>query len=412
LVKLKGFQKLTSTDKALKAWFAALQIQAPKAVLVPLQDASGRVLAENLVAPNDLPRFNKSAMDGYAVKSADLVGASQFKPVTLQLTQSNEVKAKQAKQVWTGNSIPSGADAVVMLENTQTIGDNLQVTSQLALGDNISKQGEDIKAGTPAITKGLRLNPYHLGLAAAMGFAELKVFEKPKIAIIATGNELAEVGSKPADNQIYDSNKTMISAECHELGAETIDLGIVKDNAAEIAQKIRQALQVSDLVITTGGTSVGGLDLVPDVADSLGKPGVIVHGVALRPAMPTAVAAIEKKPVLILSGNPVAAVIGFEVFGRPLVCKLLGLSSEEQRPMLTALLARKVSGALGRKTYVRVKVKLSGNQLMAYPISAKGSGTITTMTESNGFVIIPPNREGLTEGETVTVHMFAKLEIE
>jgi molybdopterin molybdotransferase len=411
LVKLKGFQKLTSTDKALQTWFDALKIQ-PKQTTVPLHDALGRVLAEDLVAAEDLPRFNKSAMDGYAVKAADLVGATQFKPVVLQLTQVSQIEAKQARQIWTGNPIPKGADAVVMLENTKTASVNLQVFGQLAVGDNVSKQGEDIKAGAVALTGGLRLNPYHIGLAAALGFSELNVFEKPKIAILATGNELAEVGSKPAENQIYDSNKTILQAQCRELGAETIDCGIAKDNLAEIAQKIGQALKLADVVITTGGTSVGGFDLVPDAVNSLGKPGVIVHGVALRPAMPTAVAALENKPVMILSGNPVAAIVGFEVFGRPLISKMIGLKCEEQRPMLSAVMAKKVSGALGRKTYVRVKVKLSGNQLLAYPVSAKGSGTITTMTESNGFVVIPQNREGLTEGETVFVHMFANLEIE
>ena len=270
-MKLKGFQKLTLTNQALQSWFSALQIGNPQMVEVPLQDALGRVLAEDIVAGEALPRFDKSAMDGYAVKSADLAGASQSKPVVLQLTQANSIETKQAKQVWTGNPIPESADAVVMLENTQKRSEGLEVWSQLAPWTNISKIGEDIKKGDLILKAGTRLNPYHLGLAAAMGHTQLKVAKKPKIAIIATGNEIAEVGTERASNQIYDSNKTMVAAMCHELGAETSDLGIAKDNTEEIAQKIQFALKTHDAIITTGGTSVGGLDLVPDAVNKVGK---------------------------------------------------------------------------------------------------------------------------------------------
>jgi molybdopterin molybdotransferase len=410
-VKLRGFQKLTLTDQALKSWLAALQIGAPKAAVVSLQDAPGRVLAEDLVAQEDLPRFDKSAMDGYALKSADTVGASQFKPATFQLTENQEITGKQTKQVWTGNPIPMGADAVVMLENTEKRDGKLEVWSQLALGFNVSKKGEDTKKGEVVAKAGARLNPYHIGLAAALGYRQLKVYKRPQIGVLATGNELAEVGTPLSGNLIYDSNKIMLSAVCREMGAETTDYGIAKDNADEIAGKIQKALKTQDALITTGGTSVGGLDLVPDAVNKIGEPGVIVHGVALRPAMPTAVAMLEGKPVLILSGNPVAAIIGFEVFGRPMICRLLGMSKTEPRPMLKATLARRVASALGRKTYVRVRVTLKGGEFYAEPVSAKGSGAISTMTQSNGFVIVPENREGVSEGETVMVHMFGGLEV-
>jgi molybdopterin molybdotransferase len=410
-VKLKGFQKLTITDQALQTWFNVLQLGKPKVVSVNLQDALGRVLAEDLVALEDLPRFDKSAMDGYAVNSSDLAGASQSKPVVLQLTQADCVEAKQAKQVWTGNPMPKGTDAVVMLENTEEHGSELEVWSQLTPWTNISGVGEDIKKGVLVAKVGTRLNPYHVGLAAALGYTTLKVSKKPKIAILPTGNEITEVGTKRAANQIYDSNKVMVSAMCQELGAETVDLGLAKDNTDEIAQKIKSALKTSDAVITTGGTSVGGLDLVPDAVNGLGKPGVVVHGVALRPAMPTAVGVLEGKPVLILSGNPVAAVIGFEVFGRPLVCKMLGMLKEEPRPIVTAKLAKRVISVLGRKTYVRVHVIQKNGELIAEPVSAKGSGSISTMTMSNGYLIVPENREGVTEGEIVTIHMFGVLEV-
>ena len=410
-MKLKGFQKLTFIDQALQTWFNALQIGQPNSVEVPLRDALDRVLAEDLIAHENLPRFDKSAMDGYAINSIDLVGATQSKPVVLQLTQSEKVNAKEAKQVWTGNPIPIGADAVVMLEDTQKRAGQLEVWGQFAPWANVSKIGEDIKNGDLLVKSGTRLNPYHLGLAAALGHINLKVSVKPKIAIIATGNEIVEIGTERATNQIYDSNKTMIASLCRELGVETTDLGIAKDNVDEIADKIKTALKTSEVVITTGGTSVGGLDLVPDAVNKLGKPGVIVHGVALRPAMPTGVGMLEGKPVLILSGNPVAAVIGFEVFGRPLICKLLGMTQTEQRPIIRAVLTRRITSALGRKTYVRVRVTLKNGDLLAEPVSAKGSGSISTMTQSNGYLIVPENREGINEGEIVFVQMFGRLEV-
>jgi molybdopterin molybdotransferase len=410
LVKLKGFQKLTLTDQALRTWFTALKIGKPKAMQVPLSAALNCVLAEDLIATESLPRFDKSAMDGYAVRSADLAGASQSKPVVLKLTQGDKVEPKQAKQACTGNPIPKGADAVVMLENTQKHNDNVEVWSQLAPGTNISKVGEDVNAGDLVVKAGARLNPYHLGLAAGLGNLHLTVAEKPKVAIIATGNEIVEVGAERASNQIYDSNKTMIAAICHELGAETTDLGIAKDNTEEIAQKIQSALKTHDAVITTGGTSVGGFDLVPDAVNKLGKPGVIVHGVALRPAMPTAVGMLEGKPVLVLSGNPVAAVIGFEVFGRPLICKMLGMEEMEPRPVVKAVLTKRITSALGRKTYVRVRVSMKGEELFAEPVSAKGSGSISTMTQSNGYIVVAENREGAAEGENVLAQMFAPVE--
>jgi molybdopterin molybdotransferase len=410
LAKLKGFQKLTSTDDALRTWLDILQIKQCREVTVPVHIALNRVLAEDIIAEEDLPRFDRSAVDGYALKSENTSGASQFKPAFFQITESDEVNFKQAKQVWTGNAIPKGADAVVMLENTQKSDEKIEVWIQLAPSENVSKKGEDIKKGETAVKAGTRLKPYHLGLIAALGNSEVSVSEKPRIAILATGNELVEVGSKPAENQIFESNKIMLSCMCRELDAEPADLGIAKDDINEITEKLRTGLLNSDAVITTGGTSVGGLDLVPDAVNKLGKPGVVVHGVAIRPAMPTALAVLEGKPVMLLSGNPVAAIVGFEVFARPLICKMLGMEKEEPRPTVKAVMARKVATALGRKTFVRVRVLQKNGDFRAEPVSARGSSAISTMTRGNGFVIVPENREGVPEGEPVTVHLFGNIE--
>jgi molybdopterin molybdotransferase len=410
LARLKGFQKLTLIDDALRTWLNVLQVKKPREVAVPLNEALNRVLATDVVAKADLPRFDKSAVDGYALRAEDTTGASQFKPVTFQITALEEVDSKHAKQIWTGNPLPKGADAVVMIENTKKRDGELEVWIQLALGGNVSKKGEDVKKGEKIMKAGTRLKPYHLALLAAMGNGEVKVVEKPRIAILATGNELAEVGSKPSENQIFESNRIMLSAMCRELGADPVDLGIAKDDVDEIAEKLRIGLRNCDAVITTGGTSVGGVDLVPDAVNKVGKPGVVVHGMALRPAMPTALAVLEGKPVMILSGNPVAAIIGFEVFARPLICKMLGMSKEEPRPVVKAVMTRKVAAALGRKTFVRVRVLRKNGEFFAEPVSARGSGAISTMTRGNGFVVVPENREGVTKGERVTVHLFGNVE--
>jgi len=405
LVRLKGFQKLTPVDEALRIFFDALRIKKPRAESVSLDSALNRVLAEPVVAREDLPRVDRSAVDGYAVIAEDTVGASQFKPKMLTLTDRNVVTDKQARQLWTGNPVPKGADAVMMLENTKQVGNQIEIWTPLAVSENVSRKGEDVKKGETALAFGIRLKPQHLGMLAALGITEVKVYERPKVAILATGNELVEIGSARRSDQVFDVNRHVVSALCKELGAEPVDLGIVKDDFDEILGKLKDGLG-SDMVITTGGTSVGGSDLVPEAVSKLGKPGVLVHGVAMRPAMPTALAAVEGKPVLVLSGNPVAAMFGFEVFAKPLLSRLQGLAQDETRPTVEARMSRKATGALGRRTYLRVLVSRKEKGFVAEPISARGSGILSTMTKANGYVIIPENREGLREGETVSVHLL------
>jgi molybdopterin molybdotransferase len=411
LVRLKGFQKLTAVNEALRKFLAETQIKKPKTAVIPLSSALNRVLAEDIIAEEDLPRFDRSAVDGYAVKAEDTFEASQFKPKTLQITEEIALSNGQAKRVWTGNPIPKGANAVVMLENTRQINNKLDVWASVAPGENVSKKGEDISKGEIAVKVGTRLKPHHLGLIASLGIAEVKVFEKPKIAILATGDELINLSAKPQENQIFEANRLILSGMCHELGAEPIDLGIAKDDVNEIISKIKTGLERADAVITTGGTSVGVSDFVPEAVNKIGEPGVIVHGVAMRPAMPTALAIARGKPIIILSGNPVAAIFGFEVFARPLICRMLGLKHEEQRPTIKAKLTRRVNTFLGRKTFVRVRVFQHHGEFFAEPISARGSGIISTMTKANGYVVAPENREGLEEGETVPVCMFDDVEV-
>jgi len=410
-VRLRGFQKLTSIANALQLLFQNLRIKRLNHVTVPLHEALNRLLAEDIIAEEDIPRFDRSAVDGYAVKAEDTFEASQFKPKILRIVDEDRVGGKQAKKVWTGNPIPKGANAVVMLENATRIDDKIEIWTSVTPSENISKKGEDIEKGEVAVKAGTRLKPQHLGLIAALGIDEIKVVEKPKIAILATGNELAERGGKRGKKQIFESNRLVLSASCRELGAEPVDLGIAKDDIEEIVEKIKKGFDKADIIITTGGTSVGVSDLVPEAVNRVGKPGIIVHGIAMRPAMPTALAVVDGKPIIILSGNPVAAMIGFEVFVRPLICRMLGLKKEERRLMVKAKIMKRVSTVLGRKTFVRVRVLQRFGEFFAEPISARGSGIISTMTEANGYVVVPENREGLEKGETVSVYLFDNVEV-
>jgi len=411
LVRLRGFQRLTSVEDALQLFFEKWRFEKSKTVTVPLCKALNRILAEDIVAKEDLPRFDRSAVDGYAVRAEETFGASQFKPKTFKIMKEKEIGRRQAKQVWTGNPLPRGANAVVMLENTKRVDTEIEVWVPVTPSENVSRKGEDVPKGEIAINAGTRLKPQHLGLIAALGIKMVKVVEKPKIAILSTGDELVEIGDKPKEDQIFEVNRLVLSALCEEFGVETLDLGIVKDDLNGILEKLKEGLQGGNAVITTGGTSVGVSDLVPEAVNNLGKPGVIVHGVAMRPAMPTALAIVDGTPVIILSGNPVAAMIGFEVFVRPLISRMLGIRQEELRPVVEAKVTRRITATLGRKTFVRVRVIQVGGKLLAEPLSSRGSGTISTMTKANGYVAVPENREGLEEGESVLVHLFDSVEV-
>ncbi len=407
MARLKGFEKLTNVDVALSSFLEKLKPERLDSERIPIHAALGRVTAGDTRAQYHLPPFDRSAVDGYALKAKDTFGVSAFNPKIFKLTE-NQVHENEAKELWTGNPVPEGADAVVMLEYTKKLEDKIELGTAVTPGENVSKRGEDVTKGDVAITAGTRLNPHHLGLLAALGETHVDAVRKPRVAILSTGNELVELGHKLEPGKIVETNRLIFSSMCRELGAEPRELGIAKDDLREITAKIKEGLDEADAVITTGGTSVGYPDLVPMAVNQLGKPGVIVHGVAMRPGMPTALAILKGKPVFILSGNPVAATIGFEVFVRPLLLRLLGLK-REPRPVIKAKLTRRVAAALGRRVFLRVRVFERDGGFFAEPVRVKGSGVLTTMTKANGYVIIPENREGLVEGEPVNVHLFCSI---
>jgi len=408
LARLKGFEKLTNVDDALGIFLNALKPKKLDAESISIADALERVAAEDIAAPMDLPRFDRSAVDGYAIRADDTFGATQLKPKTLEVFSRGIVRKGQAKQIWTGNPVPEGATAVIMLEHTRKKGNRIEVVMPATPGENISRKGEDFKKSSIAIQAGTRLKAHHLGLLAALGAVEVEVVRKPRIAIISTGNELVDLGKEASPHQIVNSNRFVIAGLCQELNAEPKYLGIARDDEKDIHKKILEGLAKADIVITTGGTSVGEADLVPIAVAKIDKPGILVHGMAMRPGMPTALGILKQKPVFVLSGYPVAAAVGFEVFVRPIILRLIG-ASNELRPWVQARLMRRVAGALGRRVYLRVKTFELKDELCAEPILTKGSGLLSSLTKANGYVIIPEDREGLGEGEIVTVHLFSSV---
>lgn len=408
MTRLEGFKKLTNVDEALSILLKTLKLKKLAATRVSLQSALERVLAEDVTAKSDLPNFDRSAVDGYAIRAQDSFEASQFNPKAFVLTENEQIGKNEAKQIWTGNALPKGADAAVMLEYTKPVGNKIDVWKAVTPGENVSKRGEDIRKGEVALKAGTRLKSHHLGLLGALGETHVNVAKKPKVAILSTGNELIELGQALGLAQVIEVNRLILANLCLEIGAEPFDLGIVKDDADKIADKIREGLKQADIVLTTGGTSVGYADLVPFAVNQIGKLGIVVHGVAMRPGMPTALAVLEGKPVFVLSGNPVAAMVGFEVFARPVLLKMLGIENEP-RPVLKAKLTRKISCELGRRMFLRVYAFEREGEFFAEPIRIRGSGILSTMTKANGYVIIPESCEVLEEGEWVLVHLFDKI---
>jgi len=277
-------------------------------------------------------------------------------------------------------------------------------------GQNVSKRGEDVAENENVLLSGTILQPPDVGILAAIGSLRIEVIRKPIVAILSTGNELVEPGMKLGESKTADINRYALSAAVLDAGGESLDFGIARDEEDEIKYRISKGLVVADIVLVSGGTSVGEEDLIPELIDNLGSPGLIVHGISIRPGKPTALAAIGKKPIILLPGNPVAALIAFDVFVRPIISRMFGISSGRERgELLKAKITRRVPSNPGIRDFVRVKVEKRGVEYFADPIRAKGAGIISSMVRANGMVIIPEEKEGIEEGEEVEVTLLRPL---
>lgn len=376
--------------------------------------ALGRVLSETLFAPVDIPGFDRAAMDGFALRAEETFGSDIYTPSRFQLIGRSRpgtgfagtVGPGEAVAIATGAPIPEGADSVVPVEFTELAGNQVVVRSPVTPGRHIGQAGEDVKSATPVIPAGQVLRPQDIGLCAGLGMKSVSAVKKPRIAIIATGDELNTTSDSSGEShfQINDINSPMLSALISRDGGDPVLIGPLKDNALILKSTLVELSARNDIhgIFINGGSSAGPEDHAPAVLAESGK--LLVHGVALRPASPTGFGLIGIKPVLLIPGNPVSSLCAYDFFGRLIVRKLAGLATASPYPVVKYKLAHKLSSTLGRVDYVRVKFKSETNEIEV--IATSGASILSGATRATGFVVVPANLEGYPAGAIVDVHCY------
>ena len=383
---------------------------------VKLEDALGRVLAEAVVAPEDLPAGPRATMDGYAVKAQDTFGATDSLPgfltvvgkVEMGRAPEFEIGAGQAAEIPTGGFLPAGADAVLMVEYTNPAGDgSVEISRPVTAGENVLGRGEDVARGEVLLKPGWRIRPQDVGMLAGLGKAEVSVFQRPRVAIASTGNEIVPIERSPAPGQIRDTNTYSVGALVRSVGAEVFSLGIVADDAALLRKAILRGISEGDVVAVSGGSSVGERDLMADVVASLPNARILAHGVAISPGKPTLLASVHGKALFVLPGHPVSAMVVAEVFLLAFLRFLEGedLASGLAGRKVEAVLATSIPSVQGREEYVRVRLELKDGRRYAHPVFGRSS-MLSTMVRSDGFVRVPIHAEGIAGGENVEVTLF------
>ncbi len=403
MVRDRSFKELLSVSDALESLL--LKLKTLDVEKISVYNCVGRVLAEDVYAPTDVPPFDRAAMDGYAVRAEDTFGASLTNPIILEVVGKVEIgqnpditiaKGKTAK-IATGAMIPKGANAVVMVEYTRRNGDFVEILKPVTPFKNVSRKGEDVKAGELVLKRGEIIQPQDAGVLASLGFNEIKVYRKPRVAIISTGNELVEVGKELEHGKIYNSNNPMLVNALKEFGIEATSFGVVKDVEDEIESKLLEAMDY-DVVIFTGGTSVGEKDLVPKVVEKYAE--IIFHGVAMKPGMPTGAAVANGKPIFMLPGSPAAAMLAFYAFVVPSVYRMMNVRLIAKKwTKVKGILSKRVSSDIGIRSFVRAY--WDGERV--YPVRVSGSMILTTLVRANAILMVPENLEGYEEGEDVEV---------
>ncbi len=385
--------------------------------VVSLLEAYNQVLAEDVTSSLDIPPFNRSTVDGYAVKAENTYGAEENKPRELKVIgvvsvgeiPRLSVGETEALEIVTGAPIPLGSDAVVMVENTEREDDRLEVYTPVAKNENIMKNGSDIKKGETVLKVGQIFGSSEVGVLAALGLTRVKVFRSPVVAVLSTGGEVTEPGRELPPGKIYDINAYSLSAAVLESGGKPAYFGVVPDEKTALQKALESALSSADIVLTSGGVSVGPKDITPQTIDCLGKPGLVVCGVAVKPGKPTTVAFAGEKPVFSMPGHPTSALLMFHLFVRPVIQLLAGKHVREIAVVKATVGARMFS-AKGRRTFVMVKLtKDKANKLIAEPVETGASGAITTLAKADGFVEIPENQQFVDAEEEISVSLLRNI---
>jgi molybdopterin molybdotransferase len=386
-------------------------------ITVSPDEALGRICAENVLSPENLPPYPRSTMDGYAVRAKDTFGANEKLPAYLEV--SGEVimgefpndgpQAGGCYAIPTGGILPPGTDSVVMFEHTVAIDDSMiEVTQSVATGVNVIGIGEDIKLGEILLPAGHLIRPQDIGLLSGVGLASIKVFRRIRVGIISTGDEIISSTETPPPGKIRDMNSVSIAAQVRSLNARPTFYGIATDDEENLANMVREAKAASDIVLLSGSSSVGVRDLGEKVIEKMGSPGILVHGVTVKPGKPVIIARADDTMLFGLPGHPVSAAVAFDLFVRPTISHLSGIKANglPQYRSITARLMRNLNSASGRTDFIRVQVKMTAdNEPEAHPVLGK-SGALSTMVKAHGFIEIAEKLQGLRQGEFVEVKLF------
>ncbi|MFW5973844.1 MAG: gephyrin-like molybdotransferase Glp [Natrialbaceae archaeon] len=366
---------------------------------VPLGEAVGRTVAESITAARNVPHYPRAAMDGYAVRAEDTFGASDRSPQVLRATEG-AVRDRQASQVHTGSELPEGADAVVMIEAVEEVDEEIEVFETVGEGENVGPVGEDVTEGQTLYEVGHRLRPSDVGLLKSTGVTDLVVYERPRVAVIPTGEELVQ--ADPAPGEIIETNGLTVSELVESWGGEATYHDVVTDDEDALADAIESNLD-RDIVVTTGGSSVGKRDLLPEVVSDLGE--VSIHGVGIKPGHPFTFGAVDGTPVFMLPGYPVSCLINAVQFLRPGV-KRAGAMPLEDPPSVEARLSEKIRSEPGMRSFARVALAEDEGERVASAVRASGAGVLSSVALSDGWVVVPESQEGIAAGETVSVERW------
>jgi len=408
------FLQLLPPAEALATLLAHLPPAAPATERVDTSSALGRILSEPILAPHNLPGFDRSAVDGYAVHAADTHGASESLPAYLQLI--GEVPMGSAPRfsldrnctalIHTGGMLPEGADAVVMLEQTQTSRPGeVEVLKAVAVNENILYSDEDVRAGQTVLTAGTTLRPAEIGGLMGLGLTKIEVTRKPMVGILSSGDEVIDPGSTLMPGQIRDMNSYSLSALVDQAGGVPKRYGIIPDDGDQLEVRLKKALIDCDLVIVTAGSSASMRDLTAEVINRLGKPGVVVHGVNVRPGKPTILGVCDGRAVIGLPGNPVSALVIARIFVIPVLERLAGKGITIRKPQIMARVTVNLASQAGREEYVPVRLSYTTDGLLADPIFFK-SNLIFSLSQADGLLHIPSDSTGLSAGSLAMVDLL------